>query len=128
MTNLNISTPKPTLPEPAAKNIVKQEPQNDFTPLTSLSLDRAETEDTEPVETRAASVPIQINQQPTERHPFIEYSSVTEINYTPEEALKHGLAMVAVIKDITSKLQVASKLRKDVWLREIKKYVSLLEI
>ncbi|KAH9844070.1 Dynamin family-domain-containing protein [Rhodofomes roseus] len=47
------------------------------------------------------------------------FKSVEEINYLPEEALNEGLGMVKTIKANIKTLEVGSKLRKEVWLREI---------
>ncbi|CAL1702209.1 unnamed protein product [Somion occarium] len=50
---------------------------------------------------------------------FKEFHSADEINFVPENALKEGLAMVKTIKASIKKLEIGSKMRKDVWLREI---------
>ncbi|KAL6306643.1 Dynamin family-domain-containing protein [Sparassis latifolia] len=47
------------------------------------------------------------------------YASPDDIQYVPEDALKEGLGMVERIKGNIKKLELGSKLRKDVWLREI---------
>ncbi|KII94798.1 hypothetical protein PLICRDRAFT_86263 [Plicaturopsis crispa FD-325 SS-3] len=47
------------------------------------------------------------------------FESAADIQYAPEEALKVGLSMVKTIKSNIKKLELGSKLRKDVWLREI---------
>ena len=52
------------------------------------------------------------------------YANATDIVYTPENSLEHGLEMLKNIKYHVNKLEVGSKLRKDVWLREITKYAS----
>lgn len=46
-----------------------------------------------------------------------------EINYLPEDALKEGLGMVEALKANLKKLELGSKLRKDVWMREIDRWV-----
>lgn len=51
------------------------------------------------------------------------YQSVADIPYTPEEALKEGLEMVKYVKAYMSKLTLGSKLRQEVWNRELAKYV-----
>jgi hypothetical protein len=51
------------------------------------------------------------------------YESADNIPYTPEAALQAGLGMVKTLKAGIDKLELGSKLRKDVWLREIEKYV-----
>ncbi|KAG1863428.1 P-loop containing nucleoside triphosphate hydrolase protein [Suillus tomentosus] len=48
------------------------------------------------------------------------YEFADEITYTPEHALREGLGMVKTLKIGIEKLELgSSKLRKDVWLREI---------
>jgi hypothetical protein len=54
---------------------------------------------------------------------YAVYNSATDILYTPEEALKTGLGMVKAIKESIKKIELGSKLRKDVWLREIERSV-----
>lgn len=51
------------------------------------------------------------------------YDSADNISYTPEAALQVGLGMVKTLKAGINKLELGSKLRKDVWLREVDKYV-----
>jgi hypothetical protein len=51
------------------------------------------------------------------------YDSADNIPYTPEAALQVGLGMVRTLKAGINKLELGSKLRKDVWLREVDKYV-----
>jgi hypothetical protein len=46
-----------------------------------------------------------------------------DIDYNPEDALKTGLGMVADLKASLKKLELGSKLRKDVWMCEITEYV-----
>lgn len=50
------------------------------------------------------------------------YDSATDVPYQPEDALKEGLAMVKTLKANIKKLELGSKLRQDVWLREIERY------
>lgn len=57
---------------------------------------------------------------------FSEYANVEGIPYSPENALKEGLLMVESIKNSIKILRLGSKLRQEVWQREIKKYESLL--
>ncbi|THG92694.1 hypothetical protein EW026_g8299, partial [Hermanssonia centrifuga] len=47
------------------------------------------------------------------------YQSEDDITYVPEDALKQGLGMVKSMKHNIKRLELGSKLRKDVWLREI---------
>ena len=50
---------------------------------------------------------------------FDKHASADEIDYTPENALKAGLSYVKVIDKNVKRLELGSKMRKDVWLREI---------
>ncbi|KAG2146754.1 hypothetical protein DEU56DRAFT_786239 [Suillus clintonianus] len=52
------------------------------------------------------------------------YDSADNISYTPEDALQAGLGMVKTLKAGIDKLELGSKLRKDVWLREIDSLLS----
>lgn len=54
---------------------------------------------------------------------YKSYASSHEIDYSPEAALKEGLAMVKSINQNIKKLELGSKLRKDVWQREIDRCV-----
>ena len=54
---------------------------------------------------------------------YTVYSSVDDIDYVPEEAMKQGLGMVKALDANVKKLELGSKLRKDVWLREIERCV-----
>jgi hypothetical protein len=49
------------------------------------------------------------------------YDIVADISYVPEAALKEGVGMVKEIKERIKKLELGSKLRQDVWLREIER-------
>ena len=51
------------------------------------------------------------------------FGSPEDIAYTPEGFLKEGIKMVKTIKAHVKRLEIGSKLRKDVWLREISRYV-----
>lgn len=55
------------------------------------------------------------------RHVFVH-----ELDYTPEAALKEGAKMVQTIRDNIKKLELGSKLRQDVWMREVERYVRVL--
>ena len=48
-----------------------------------------------------------------------KHASAAEIDYTPEKALQAGLSFTKVIDKRVKKLELGSKMRKDVWLREI---------
>ncbi|KAI0069058.1 hypothetical protein BV25DRAFT_1817993 [Artomyces pyxidatus] len=50
---------------------------------------------------------------------FTLYASPVDIAYNPEDALKEGLSMVKGIKNTVKKLELGSKLRKEVWMREV---------
>ncbi|KAG5641399.1 hypothetical protein DXG03_005335 [Asterophora parasitica] len=55
---------------------------------------------------------------------FTVYGSADEIQYVPEESLKEGLRMVKSIKSSLKHLQLGSKLRQDVWMRELESLTS----
>ncbi|KJA29987.1 hypothetical protein HYPSUDRAFT_196279 [Hypholoma sublateritium FD-334 SS-4] len=50
---------------------------------------------------------------------FKVYASVSDITYAPETALKEGVAMVNTIKEGLQRLELGSKLRQEVWDREV---------
>ena len=52
---------------------------------------------------------------------FNLYESVDEIQYQPEAALKEGLGMVKSLRVNVNRLELGSKLRKDVWIRELER-------
>lgn len=52
---------------------------------------------------------------------YTVYSCAAEITYVPENALKEGLSMVDTIKNSLKTLKLGSKLRQDVWSREIER-------
>lgn len=47
------------------------------------------------------------------------YKSADEIEYSPESALQEGVAMVREVKHHLKKIELGSKLRKDVWMNEV---------
>jgi hypothetical protein len=49
------------------------------------------------------------------------YSAADDIPYAPESALKEGLGMVNTIKNSLQKLKLGSKLREEVWSREMER-------
>ncbi|THV08632.1 hypothetical protein K435DRAFT_883341 [Dendrothele bispora CBS 962.96] len=57
-------------------------------------------------------------QAPTQQ--YTVYTSANDISYEPELALKEGLGMVKTIRTSMQNLKVGSKLRQEVWLRELK--------
>ena len=65
----------------------------------------------------------EVTLQPSEPKFFTIHKDASEINYIPEDALKEGLGMVKTIKQTLVKLDLSSKLRADVWDRELAKYV-----
>lgn len=50
---------------------------------------------------------------------YTKYASPEEISYTPEDALKTGLGIVSVIKEKIRLLDIGSKMRKEVWKKEL---------
>lgn len=54
---------------------------------------------------------------------FTIHEDASEITYIPEDALKEGLGMVKTIKQTLTKLELSSKLRAEVWDRELTKFV-----
>jgi hypothetical protein len=54
---------------------------------------------------------------------FTVHEDSSEITYVPEDALKEGLGMIKTIKQTLTKLELSSKLRAEVWDREITKFV-----
>ena len=52
---------------------------------------------------------------------FTVYNSSDDIEHTPEASFKEGLGMVKAIKEFLKKLELGSKLRREVWDREIAK-------
>ncbi|KAK1224421.1 hypothetical protein PQX77_012717 [Marasmius sp. AFHP31] len=53
------------------------------------------------------------------RRSFIVHESANDISYEPENALKQGLEMVSSIQNAMAGLQLGSKLRQQVWSKEI---------
>lgn len=52
---------------------------------------------------------------------YTSYASAQDIPYTPENALGEGVGMVKYLKSKVKKMEIGSKMRKDVWLREIER-------
>ncbi|KAG6813480.1 hypothetical protein H0H92_010505 [Tricholoma furcatifolium] len=52
---------------------------------------------------------------------FTVYDSSKDIAYTPENALKEGIGMVKSIRSSLKDLQLGSRLRQDVWMRELER-------
>ncbi|KZT24461.1 hypothetical protein NEOLEDRAFT_1134832 [Neolentinus lepideus HHB14362 ss-1] len=57
--------------------------------------------------------------QPQSLASYEVYSTSDEIPYMPETALSEGMKMVKAMKTSIKKIDLGSKLRKDVWLRDI---------
>ena len=57
---------------------------------------------------------------------YRQYKSADEIEYTPERALQEGIAMVQDLGEHLKRLDVGSKLRKEVWAKEVDTCVFLL--
>lgn len=66
-----------------------------------------------------------IDETPQQSKPnfFTIYKDASEIAYVPEDALKEGLGMVKTIKQTLTRLELSSKLRAEVWDRELSKLV-----
>jgi len=64
-----------------------------------------------------------VTQEPIKPKFFTVYDDAATITHTPEDALKEGLGMVKAIKESLKKLELGSKLRQEVWDREIGKSV-----
>ena len=62
--------------------------------------------------------------QPT----FLMHQTAAEIAYRPEGALSQGVAMVKALEFTVKKLDLGSRLRKEVWQREIDKYVAYVKV
>jgi hypothetical protein len=52
---------------------------------------------------------------------YTQYSNAADIAYVPEGALKEGLKMVKTIREEIKKLKLGSKMREDVWMRELQR-------
>ncbi len=67
------------------------------------------------------------SQQNAEHIFYTIYHNYEDIVYTPEDALKEGSGMVKTMKENLKKLELGSKLRREVWDREMAKLVNHLE-
>ncbi|OAX43900.1 hypothetical protein K503DRAFT_846915 [Rhizopogon vinicolor AM-OR11-026] len=90
---------------PDVKN-VKVDPENKRIPSSTRDVKNVKSEELQ-------------RQSVIEPSLYRRYDSVDDIAYTPESALHEGLGMVKTLKAGIDKLELGSKLRKDVWLREI---------
>jgi hypothetical protein len=52
---------------------------------------------------------------------YTAYSTVADIVYAPELALQEGLRMVKTLREEIKTLKLGSKLRQDVWSRELER-------
>lgn len=76
-------------------------------------------------DTKVASASRDVTTNPTEvKKPlYTIYENSAQIVYRPEDSLKEGTAMVKTLKNsIREKLKL-SKLREEVWLREVERFV-----
>jgi hypothetical protein len=60
-----------------------------------------------------------VKRPPASPNLYTTYESVHDIIYTPETALQQGLGMVKAIKGHIHRLELGSRMRKEVWLREV---------
>lgn len=56
-------------------------------------------------------------------HYYTIYNSVADIQYLPENALKDEVGMVKALKACINNIKLGSKMRKEVWLQEIERWV-----
>lgn len=59
---------------------------------------------------------------------FKMYKSAQEIQYTPETSLQEGINMVKTLKAHINHLELGSKMRKDVWMKEITRYFKCFQV
>jgi hypothetical protein len=52
---------------------------------------------------------------------YTAYSTAADIVYAPELALQEGLSMVKTLREEIKKVKLGSKLRQDVWSRELER-------
>ena len=99
------------MPEYAEKNIVPSSAHHDetFTRVTQIS--------------KAEEKPKIQEDRATEETPklFTTYVNAEEIAPTPENAIEAGLGMVKALKEKLKQLELGSKLRKEVWNRDVAK-------
>ncbi|KAG0709554.1 hypothetical protein DFH29DRAFT_792939, partial [Suillus ampliporus] len=113
-------------PEPEELHAVPSSESTSSTPII-----KAEPSDSKPNLSLAPDVK-NIKPEPEPLHQQIAnepmlyqlYDSADDVLYTPENALQTGLGMVKTLKARIDKLQLGSKLRKDVWLRDIDSLLS----
>lgn len=65
------------------------------------------------------------DERPQQTRPkfFTIHEDTSTFTYTPEDALKEGLGMVKTIKQTLTRLELSSKLRAEVWDRELTMFV-----
>ncbi|KAJ8086531.1 hypothetical protein PM082_005354 [Marasmius tenuissimus] len=112
-------------------SLVKPEPQETTLPLSmsfsantaSSSATRIKQQPTEetlpPLENARFDASIAAGPSRAPRRSFIVHESANDISYEPENALKQGLEMVSSIQNAMAGLQLGSKLRQQVWSKEI---------
>ncbi|KAG9038318.1 hypothetical protein FRB95_001730 [Tulasnella sp. JGI-2019a] len=113
---------------------VKREPQAELlTPSRALTL--ASTSNASPFNSPRARVvgatPTRVKPEshdgatgtpkhlPVVQSPYVKYDNANAIEYTPEAALSSGKAMIDVIKERIRTLEIGSKLRKEVWKKDL---------
>lgn len=97
--------------------------QNAFSSSTASIPGSATGPKVEDVAMRDATIPDAPPQEP-KASLYRRFESATEITYQPENALKEGLGMVKALKGKVKTLELGSKLRKEVWLREVERSVA----
>jgi len=99
------------VPEYAENNIIPSSPHRDATFTRVIQFSKAE----EKPEIQQDGV--------TEETPkfFTTYVNAEEIAPTPENAIEAGLGMVKTLKEKLKQLELGSKLRKEVWDRDVAK-------
>jgi hypothetical protein len=54
---------------------------------------------------------------------FRTFATAADIEYSPELSLKEGMGMVTTLRNHVNNMKLGSKLRQEVWLRELKRFV-----
>lgn len=107
----------------AANNLaLKSATQDASSSSIALAPGSATTPKSEDVAMRDAAMPDAPPLEP-QGPLYRRFGSATEITYQPENALKEGLGMVKALNGKVKTLELGSKLRKEVWLREMERYV-----
>ncbi|KAG1907278.1 uncharacterized protein F5891DRAFT_940152 [Suillus fuscotomentosus] len=104
---------------------VKAEPIEGTTAPSNITLDGQHNLSSAPDVKKFKREPVLPHEQRVHEPMLYElHDSADNISYTPEAALQAGLGMVKTLKAGINKLELGSKLRKDVWLREIDNLLS----